>query len=274
MKSGGPSRKSRAVGKSTRRDDHGKQEELVWGINPVREELAAGNLGEIVVQKGKGGPRIQEIVELARKQGLRLRFVNGERMGVSAGCRHQGVVGRRSAAVLLPFSSMIEQLAAETGDTCRLLILDCIQDPGNLGSILRSALAAGFAYVLIPRQRSAPISGTVARASAGAVAHLHISQVNNLVEAIKELKERGFWVYGAVLTDDAASIYETDFSGRVALVVGSEGKGIRPLVRKQCDHLVTIPMQGDFDSLNVSVAAAVIMFEIVHDQKRSNSSNV
>jgi len=265
-----PDNFSKGSGSKTAPVDEG---ELIWGINSVREALATGSLGEIVIQKGKGGPRIQEIVDQARKQGLRLRFKEAGRLGVPAGCHHQGVVGRRSAAVPLPFSNMLEQLATETGDDSRLLILDCIQDPGNLGSILRSALTAGFNYVLIPRQRSAPISGTVARASAGAVAHLHISRVNNLVEAIKELKERGFWVYGAVLADDAASIYETDFSGKVALVVGSEGKGIRPLVRKQCDHLVTIPMQGDFDSLNVSVAAAVIMFEIVHDQNRSNSSN-
>jgi len=158
--------------------------------------------------------------------------------------------------------------AEAAGMDSRLLILDSIQDPRNLGSILRSALAAGFRHVLLPRERSAPISGTVARTSAGALAHLRLYQAVNLVEALKKLKEKGFWIYGAVASRAAASLYETDFSGKVALVVGGEDKGIRPLIQKNCDRLITIPMQSGFDSLNVSVAAAVIMFEIVRPQQQ------
>ncbi|HHD57382.1 MAG TPA: 23S rRNA (guanosine(2251)-2'-O)-methyltransferase RlmB [Desulfobulbaceae bacterium] len=242
-------------------------DDLIWGINAVREALETRNLGELAVQKGKGGPRIQEIVGRAREQGVRVRFVESARLGVPSGVRHQGVVGRRSAAVFLSLDRLLDHISREPDEVSRLLILDCIQDPGNVGSILRSALAAGFRYVIVPRERSAPISGTVARTSAGAVAHLQLCRVGNLVEAMKSIKEQGFWVYGAVLSGDASSIYETDFSGKVALVVGSEGKGIRPLVQQHCDHLITIPMQSDFDSLNVSVAAAIIMFEMVRDRQ-------
>jgi len=243
-------------------------DDLVWGINPVYEALDARSLREIVVQRGKGGPRIQEIVDLARKRRVRLRFVEASRMGVPVGCRHQGVAARRTAAVLLSFEQFPHASAEADSTGRRLLVLDSIQDPGNLGSILRSALAAGFRDVILPRERSAPISGTVARASAGALAHLRLYQAVNLVEAIKMVKENGFWVYGAVASRDAASLYATDFSGKVALVVGGEDKGIRPLIQKNCDRLITIPMQSGFDSLNVSVAAAVIMFEIVRPQKQ------
>ncbi len=238
-------------------------DDLLWGINPVHEALVARSLSEILVVRGKGGPRIQEIVDLARTNGVRLRFVEQNRLGVVPGCRHQGVVARRAETVFLSLDRLLVDLVEEGSADSRLLVLDSIQDPRNLGSILRSALAAGFRHIILTRERSAPVSGTVARTSAGALAHLKLCQVVNLVETLKELQQQGFWSYGAVVTEDATSIYETDFSGKVALVIGSEGKGIRPLVKKSCDHLITIPMQSNFDSLNVSVAAAVIMFEIV-----------
>ena len=243
-------------------------DELIWGVNAVREALETRSLGELVIQKGKGGPRIQEIIDRARDQGVRVRFMRADRLRVPAGCRHQGVVGRRSSAVFLPFDRLLQQLGDGGEEISRLLILDSVQDPGNFGSILRSALAAGFRHVIFPRQRSAPVSGTVARISAGAVSHLQLCRVTNLAEAMKSLKKHGFWLYGAVASEDGASIYETDFSGKVALVVGSEGRGIRPLVQHHCDHLVTIPMRSDFDSLNVAVAAAIIMFEMVRDRNR------
>ena len=237
-------------------------DDLLWGINPVHEALVARNLSEILVQRGKGGPRVQEIVDLARAGGVRLRFVDQNRLGVAPGCRHQGVVARRAETVFLSLDRLLAEAAEEGKPNLRLLILDSIQDPRNLGSILRSALVAGFRHVILTRERTAPVSGTVARSSAGALAHLKLCRVVNLVETLKELQQHGFWSYGAVVSEDGQSIYKTDFSGKVALVIGSEGKGIRPLVQKTCDHLITIPMQSDFDSLNVSVAAAVIMFEI------------
>lgn len=268
MRAKGSRKGKPAKGGGGRGKEEKDADDLIWGVNAVREALETRSLGELVIQKGKGGPRIQEIIDRAREQGLRVRFMPPDRLRVPAGCRHQGVVGRKSSVVFLPFDRLLQQIGDGAEEISRLLILDSVQDPGNFGSILRSALAAGFRHVIFPRQRSAPVSGTVARISAGAVSHLQLCRVANLVEAMNSLKKQGFWMYGAVASDDGASIYETDFSGKVALVVGSEGKGIRPLVQHHCDHLVTIPMQSDFDSLNVAVAAAIIMFEMVRECNR------
>jgi 23S rRNA (guanosine2251-2'-O)-methyltransferase len=240
-------------------------DDLLWGINPVREALGqdASMISEILIQQGKAGPRIQEIIDLAKDRGVAVRFVAADRMRVPTYCRHQGVVARQSAARLLTLDELLGHLLGEeTAGSARILALDSIQDPRNLGSILRSALAAGFSHVIMTRERSVPVTGTVARTSAGAVAHLHLCQVVNLVDTLMVLKDRGFWVYGAVAETDAASVYNTDFSGSICLVIGSEGKGLRPLVKRQCDVLVTIPMRAAFNSLNASAAAAVIMFEI------------
>jgi 23S rRNA (guanosine2251-2'-O)-methyltransferase len=241
-------------------------DDLLWGINAVWEALqqdAGGGISEIFIQQGKGGPRLQQIIDLGKERAIPIRFVDAARMRVPRHCRHQGVVARHSEARLLPLDLLLEGVAAdETTKAPRILALDSIQDPRNLGSILRSALAAGFSRVIMTKDRSVPVTGTVARTSAGAVAHLQLCQVVNLTDTLNTLKERGFWIFGAVAESDAATIYSADFSGPICLVIGSEGKGIRPLVRKQCDVLVTIPMQGSFNSLNASVAAAVVMFEI------------
>jgi 23S rRNA (guanosine2251-2'-O)-methyltransferase len=237
-------------------------ENLLWGINAVAEALRGRprSLSEVLIEKGRAGSRLQEIIDTARAAGVRLRFVDFARTGLPKHCKHQGVAARQTEAELLPLA---ELLAAEPE---RILLLDSIQDPRNLGSILRSALAAGFRSVILTSERSAPLSGTAARASAGAIAHLRLARVVNLADALRQLKEQGWWIYGAVAEPEAQSIYQTDFNGKIGLVIGSEGKGIRPLVRKLCDHLVTIPMPGAFNSLNASVAAALIMFETVRQR--------
>lgn len=240
-------------------------DDLIWGINAVWETLSGSSgshISEVLVQAGKAGPRLQQIIEAARQQSITVRFVEPNRMRVPRDCRHQGVVARLSAAPLLDLDEMLAGLVVDGQQPARIIILDSIQDPHNLGSILRTALAAGFTRVIMTRERSVPLTGTVARTSAGAVAHLQICQVGNLADALETLKKYGLWIYGAVAESACQSIYTTDFSGPICLVIGSEGKGIRPLVRRHCDHLVTIPMPGAFNSLNASVAAAVIMFEI------------
>jgi len=239
---------------------------MLWGINPVKEFCLEkpGELVEIFVQKGKANPKLQEIIDLARGNGIRLRFVEMERIGLPPGCRHQGVAAKRGEIVFYELEELLahaEEVSPE-GEFPRILVLDCLQDPHNLGAILRSALAAGFAHVIVTRERSAPFSGTVAKVSAGALAHLRISRVVNLAETLKVLKKRGYWVFGAVAEKSSVSIYQADFSIPLCLIIGGEGSGIRPLVQKQCDHLVTIPMTGHFNSLNASAAAAVIMFEV------------
>lgn len=241
-------------------------DDLIWGINSVQEALARSprSLSEILIHKGKAGPKIQAIIDAARLGGVRLRFVDISRMRLPGSCRHQGVVARQTEAHLLTLAEIITFAESSNG---RILLLDSLQDPRNLGSILRSALAAGFRAVILTRERSAPLTGTVAKTSAGAISHLHICQVVNLVDAINELKQKGFWLYGTVVKDDVLSVYQADLTGKVGLVIGGEGKGLRPLVQKNCDHLVTIPMATDFDSLNASVAAALVMFEVVRQQQ-------
>jgi 23S rRNA (guanosine2251-2'-O)-methyltransferase len=242
-------------------------DDLLWGINAVWEALQqnAAGISEVFIEQGKAGARLQQIIDRAKELAIAVRFVDANRMHVPRHCRHQGVVARQTEARLIPFDTLLETLISDSSSgEPRLLALDSIQDPRNLGSILRSALAAGFSHVIMTRDRSVPVTGTVARTSAGAVAHLHLCQVVNLSETLKILKDRGFWVFGAVVESEAASVYATEFSGPICLVIGSEGKGIRPLVRKQCDFLVTIPMRASFNSLNASVAAAIIMFEIAH----------
>lgn len=241
--------------------------DFIWGINPVLEALEQRpeSISELSVQKGKAGPRIQQLVDLARQNKIKLRFVDPQHFAVPRNCNHQGVVARVTAAPLHAFEDLLALLdqAQWAGRAPKVLVLDSIQDPHNLGSILRSALAAGFTDIILTRERSAPLGGTVAKISAGAVSHLRICQVTNLSDSLQKMKDAGFWVYGAVVDgENVGSIYDIEFSGALCLVIGSEGKGIRPLVQKQCDQLVTIPMDKNFDSLNAAVAAAVIMFEI------------
>lgn len=245
------------------------REDLIWGVNPVRETLLAnpGSLSEILVQKGKAGPRYQEIIDQARINNVRVRFVDSSRLGVPSQTRHQGVVARQVQTQLLQLEELLAGLEiTDSKPFPRILALDSIQDPHNLGAILRSALAAGFPSIILTRERSAPLTGTVARISAGAISHLRICQVVNLAETLKLLKQNGFWIFGTVANSSALSLYEVDFSLPLCLVIGSEGKGIRPLVQKMCDQLITIPMQGEFNSLNASVAAAVTMFEVQRQQ--------
>ncbi|MDH4317026.1 MAG: 23S rRNA (guanosine(2251)-2'-O)-methyltransferase RlmB [Desulfobulbaceae bacterium] len=244
----------------------GDDANMLWGINPVKEFCLEkpGEIVEIYVQKGKANPKLQEIIDLARGNGIRLRFVEMERIGLPLGCRHQGIAAKRGETVFYELEELLSHVDEVTpeGEFSRILVLDCLQDPHNLGAILRSALAAGFAHVIVTRERSAPFSGTVAKVSAGALAHLRISRVINLAETLKTLKKRGYWVFGAVAEQNGVSIYQADFSIPLCLIIGGEGSGIRPLVQKQCDHLITIPMIGNFNSLNASAAAAVIMFEV------------
>jgi 23S rRNA (guanosine2251-2'-O)-methyltransferase len=242
-------------------------EDLIWGVHPVLEALTeeAERLTEVILQKERRGAKFEEIIALAREKGIKTTFVSSLRLTGDGGgdVRHQGVLARTSQTALLPFDEMVQRFAdrVKNGEKPRLIACDSLQDPHNLGAIIRSALAAGAVGVIITRERSAPLGGTAAKASAGAVSHIDISQVTNLVAALKKIKEAGGWVFGAVKDAEAQSLYATDFYVPACVVVGSEGQGIRPLVRKECDILVSIPMAGTLDSLNSSVAAAVILFE-------------
>ena len=239
--------------------------DLVWGIHPVLESLKTNPsmVREVTVLKDRLPGRIDEIINLARQHNLRIQYVQDLPAAINKHV-HQGVAARLRLASPTTIEDILSRVKSATAQPI-LLALDCIQDPHNLGAIIRSAAAAGVIAILLPKDRSAPLSGTVAKASAGALSHIPICQVTNLVEALKRLRDEGIWIYGAE-KDTPISLYQADFSGPVCLVVGSEGKGLRPLVKKQCDFLITIPMRGNLDSLNASVATAIILFEIVRRQ--------
>ncbi len=244
-------------------------EDLLWGIHPVLESLQQSpeRLCEIFLQKERHGEKLEQLIAVARNKHVRLNFVDRLKITGEGGSqiRHQGVIARTTQAEFLEFSEFSARLRKriEQKEHCHIVVLDSLQDPHNVGAIIRSALASGAAGVLITRQRSAPLGGTAAKSSAGAMAHIDICQVTNLVKALKELKQTGFWIFGAVKDGDARSLYDTDLAVPACLVIGSEGKGIRPLVKKECDMLLSIPMKGTLDSLNSSVAAGVFLFEIM-----------
>jgi len=235
---------------------------IVYGINPVLEALRAGRVKEVRVGE-RGGGRLPEVLALARDQGVRVRRVPVEALerdsqrGV-----HQGVVADVEDAP----NYSIEDLVRGAAGTPLLIVLDGIEDPHNLGAILRTADAAGVDGIVRQTRRSAALAGAAAKASAGAVAHVRIAEVVNIARALDELKEAGVWTVG--LATEADTPYDAiDFTVPSATVLGGEGSGLRRLVRERCDFRAVIPMRGRLSSLNVSVAAGVTLFEAVRQRK-------
>jgi 23S rRNA (guanosine2251-2'-O)-methyltransferase len=225
------------------------------GIHPVLEALHARRpLDRVVVAKGLAGPRIQEIIELSRSLSIPVRFEPRQALDrLAGGPQHQGVValGAPHRAVAL------EDLIGAKG---LLVILDGVEDPHNLGAIVRTAHAAGAAAVVVPERRAAGLTETVAKAAAGALEHLPVARVGNLTRALEQLKRCGYWIYG--LDERGGDTYDQiDYASPTALVLGGEGKGLHDLVRRHCDFLVRIPLAGKISSLNVSVAAGIVLFE-------------
>ncbi len=248
-------------------------EDLLWGIHPITEALEqeAERFSELFIVKDRKGGKREEIIEKARAAGIKMNFVSALRLvGEDASqVRHQGVLARMSQASLMPFDDMLDKFRSlvEQGKNPRLIAMDTLQDPHNIGAIIRSAHAAGVDGVLVTRERSAPIGGTAAKSAAGAMSHMDICQVTNLSQSLQALKEAGAWIFGAIKDAEAQSLYQTDLVLPACIVVGSEGSGVRPLVRKQCDVLLSIPMEGQLDSLNSSVAAGVILFEMLRQRQ-------
>jgi len=222
----------------------------------VREALRAGRpLDRILVARGAGGPKLQEIIDAARERGIAVRFEPREALDrASNNATHQGVVAFGAAQRY----SGLEQVLARGAQL--LVVLDGVEDPHNLGAIIRSAHAAGAAAVLIPERRAAGLTETVAKAAAGALEHLPVVRIGNVSQTLEELKRRAFWIYG--LDERARDLYsETDYARPTAFVLGAEGQGLHQLVKQHCDALVRIPMAGAIASLNVSVAAGIVLFE-------------
>lgn len=242
--------------------------EHLLGIHAVEEALAAARpLERIVVARGRQGGRIEEIVRQARARGVPVRFEDRVQLDRLAGTReHQGVVALAAAKRALT----LEDLQASNSRRGLLVLLDGVEDPHNLGAIVRTALAAGADGVVIPERRAAGLTEAVSRASAGALEHLPVARVKNLARAMEQLKETGYWLIG--LDERASKNYtQADFTGSVGIVLGSEGEGLHELTRKRCDFLVSIPATGPVRSLNVSVAAGVVLFEVVRQRQKQKS---
>lgn len=235
---------------------------IIYGINPVLEALRAGRVKQLRVGD-RAGERVRELLALASAQHVKVTRVTPEVLARDArGGVHQGVVA--DVDDIAQFS--VEDLVRGASGVPLLVVLDGIEDPHNLGAILRTADAAGVDGIVIQSRRSAALDGAAAKSSAGAVSHVRIAEVVNIARAIEELKELGVWSVG--LAGEATTAYdEIDFTASTALVVGAEGSGLRRLVRERCDFLAAIPMLGHVESLNVSVAAGVTLFEAVRQRR-------
>jgi 23S rRNA (guanosine2251-2'-O)-methyltransferase len=228
---------------------------ILAGIHPVAEALRAGRpLERVLVAKGAGGPRLQQIIDLARQGSVPLRFEPRQALDRLAGsAAHQGVVA-------LGASQKYKNLD-DVAESARMLVfLDGVEDPHNLGAVIRTAHAAGADAVVIPERRAAGLTETVAKAAAGALEHLPIVRVGNLNRALDEIKDRGFWIYG--VDERGTQDYDqVEYAAPAALVLGGEGRGIHEMVRKRCHAVVRIPIAGKISSLNVSVAAGIVLFD-------------
>jgi 23S rRNA (guanosine2251-2'-O)-methyltransferase len=240
---------------------------LIAGLHSVRIALrhGAGSVQEVWVESRRQDQRIQELIELARQQGIKLRQVAREELDrMVPGSKHQGAVARTLAPAARDEAFLKAQLQ-EPEKPPFLLILDGVQDPHNLGACLRSADAAGVQAVIAPKDRSTGLTAAACKVASGAADTVPFIQVTNLARTLRWLKEQGIWLVGTA-GEAGMSLYDADLKGPLAIVMGGEGKGMRRLTREACDLLVNLPMAGSIESLNVSVAAGVAMFEAVRQR--------
>lgn len=245
------------------------KQELIYGRQPVREMLRAGRrtvASLSLMQTRKPTPDLKEIEGLARQAGIPVDFVPREKLDQAIGDRnHQGVSANVSSCPTVDFNDLLSR-AKEKGASAFILILDHIQDPQNLGSILRTAEGIGVHGVVLPSDRAAAVTPSAVRASAGAAEWMPVSVVPNLVRCMKILQQENFWLTGLEALPEAKGPGEIDFSGPVGLVIGSEGKGMSRLVRETCDFLLKLPMTGHVTSYNAGVAGAMAMYEVVRSR--------
>ncbi len=249
------------------------EQTLIVGINSVREALLAAkrNCSRLIVEEGKSPPRIQKVTQLAREKGIPIEtlpkgvFQNKFRNQV-----HQGITGYFSPIAPLELDNLVK-IAFQKTSLPTLVILDGIQDPQNLGAIIRSSEVLGIQGLILPKNGTPPLNETVAKCSSGAIEHLPLACVTNLNRCIEQLKKSGFWVAG-VVPDGKVPCYQYEFSTPLALVIGSEEKGIRHLLKTSCDVTLSIPIQGELDSLNVASASAVVFYENLRQKKMRDTT--
>jgi 23S rRNA (guanosine2251-2'-O)-methyltransferase len=237
---------------------------VIYGINPLLEALKGQNriIKKLVIAEGRGGEGLRKILDLAGKTGIPFEFKDRDYLNRQTGeGSHQGVMGFCDD---FSYAGMDDVIANRHRDFRYdlILILDGVTDPQNLGSLIRTAHCFGVNGVIIPKDRSASVTAAVMKASSGTAGYTPVAMEVNLSSAIEYLKSKGFWIYGAD-AGNGRGAPAPDYRGHIAVVMGSEGKGLRPLIRKNCDFLLSIPMKGKIDSLNVSVAAGIILHEIL-----------
>jgi len=245
--------------------------EVLYGVHPVEEALKAGRRGfdHVLVARERDDLRIEKLVAALRQAGIRVRQESRDQLTLLAKTpSHQGVVAYVRPQEFLTIEDLFEPDAANPTARRLLLALDGVEDPQNLGALLRVADGAGVDGVVLTERRSAPISPVAVKASAGAAEHLRIARVVNLVRSLEELKKQNIWVIG--LDERGTSDYDQfDFTGDCVLVLGREGEGLHELVRRTCDHLLRIPMAGGVSSLNVSAAGAVVLYEAFRQRRHA-----
>jgi 23S rRNA (guanosine2251-2'-O)-methyltransferase len=242
----------------------------IYGINPVAEALGSSrcHMREIWVAHGRGLKGLEDIIGVAESKGIPMSKVERSQLdSLTKSAPHQGVVGFIGQFNYADLDDVLQEGQGEPF----LLILDGIEDPRNLGALIRTADACGVWGVVIPKDRAADITPSVAKSSAGAVFHIPLVRVTNIVSNLGKLKERGIWVAGAA-AEAPTQIYNHDLAIPLAVVIGGEGRGIRPLVKRSCDFLASIPMKGNVNSLNASVAGAIILYEVLRQRGRTLSS--
>ena len=241
-------------------------DDYILGRNQVLEALRAGRpINKIFVLNGANTGPVRDIVAIAKERKILLQFVEKSRLDFLAGGQiHQGVIAQAAAKEYADWEEILENVRKKQEEPL-FLLLDGVEDPHNLGAILRTADAAGVHCVIIPKHRAVPLTSGVARASAGAIEYVPVAQVTNLAQTIDKLKEAGFWVAGTDMQAEHAH-FDLDLKGPLAVVMGGEGGGLGKLVKDKCDLLVRIPMRGKVNSLNVSVAASVVLYEIIRQR--------
>ena len=246
------------------------KEEFIAGRNPVAEALRSGRaLNKVMVQDGTRG--VTEIIAAAKEKGVAVEFVKSDKLDkLAQGVRHQGVVAYAAPVEFKTLEDALKKAAAK-GEAPFLLLLDELQDPQNLGALIRTADAAGVHGILLPKRRSCPLNAVVAKISAGAVEYVPVIQIGNIVQQLKDLKKQGFWVAGADMGGEPYT--KANLTGPLVLVIGAEGKGLGRLVMENCDIIVSLPMQGGVNSLNAAAAGAVLMYEVVRQRGQEAAEN-
>jgi len=239
---------------------------IIYGRKPILEAVKSGvNIEKIYIGFNQHGNVLNQIKTLAHSKGINVTQVPLQKIIELSGSKNsQGIAAIKLVSKLITFENLIKDLEGTAKPL--LLILDTIQDPHNLGAILRTAESAGVDGIIITMHKSAPLNETVEKVSAGAVSHVKICEVKNLSNVLKELKLKGFWIMGSSLSDVGKLYNEIDYNLPVALILGNEEKGMRRLTEENCDFLIKIPMKGKLQSLNVSVAAGILLFEIVRQR--------